>query len=127
LTVEKRDDNEYYVEFKNVSFQYPNSNAYALKHVNLKFKVGENLDGTEGVDWKYMTTGEKGIITVGDLELNKTYYYRYKKSNYNCFLMTNYLSKYVFHIISPLFKYSCLKVYFLINGFSITNDFKIVA
>lgn len=43
LTVEKRDDNEYYVEFKNVSFQYPNADAYALKHVNLKFKVGEKL------------------------------------------------------------------------------------
>lgn len=43
---------------------------------NVKFKVGEKLDGTEGVDWKYMTTGEKGIITVGDLELNKTYYYQ---------------------------------------------------
>lgn len=43
---------------------------------NVKFKVGEKLDGIEGVDWKYMTTGEKGIITVGDLELNKTYYYQ---------------------------------------------------
>ncbi len=43
LTVEKRDDNEYYVEFKNVSFQYPNTETYALRHVNLKFKVGEKL------------------------------------------------------------------------------------
>ena len=43
LTVEKRDDNEYYVEFKNVSFKYPNTESYALRHVNLKFKVGEKL------------------------------------------------------------------------------------
>lgn len=43
LTVEKRDDREYYVEFRNVSFKYPNSDAYALKNVNLKFKVGEKL------------------------------------------------------------------------------------
>ena len=43
LTVEKRDDNEYYVEFKNVSFRYPNTEAYALRHVNLKFKIGEKL------------------------------------------------------------------------------------
>ena len=43
LTVEKRDDREYYVEFRNVSFKYPNSEAYALKNVNLKFKVGEKL------------------------------------------------------------------------------------
>lgn len=43
LTVEKRDDNEYYVEFKNVSFKYPGAETYALRHVNMKFKVGERL------------------------------------------------------------------------------------
>ncbi len=43
LTVEKRDDNEYYVEFRDVSFRYPHTDAYALRHVNLKFKVGEKL------------------------------------------------------------------------------------
>lgn len=43
LTVEKRDDNEYYVEFKDVSFKYPGSETYALRHVNMKFKVGEKL------------------------------------------------------------------------------------
>lgn len=43
LTVEKRDDNEYYVEFKNVSFKYPDTDTYVLWHVNLKFKVGEKL------------------------------------------------------------------------------------
>lgn len=43
LTVEKRDDNEYDVEFRNVSFRYPNSESYALRHVNLKFRIGEKL------------------------------------------------------------------------------------
>ena len=43
LTVEKRDDNEYYVEFKDVSFKYPGSETYTLRHVNMKFKVGEKL------------------------------------------------------------------------------------
>lgn len=43
LTVEKRDDNEYYVEFRDVSFRYPNADSYALRHVNLKFRVGEKL------------------------------------------------------------------------------------
>lgn len=43
LTVEKRDDNEYYVEFRDVSFRYPHTEEYALRHVNLKFKVGEKL------------------------------------------------------------------------------------
>ncbi len=43
LTVEKRDDNEYFVEFRNVSFRYPNTDQYALRHVNFRFKVGEKL------------------------------------------------------------------------------------
>ncbi len=43
LTVEKRDDNEYFVEFRDVSFRYPNTQEYALRHVNLKFRVGEKL------------------------------------------------------------------------------------
>ncbi len=43
LTVEKRDDNEYFIEFKDVSFRYPGSNQYALHHINLTFKVGEKL------------------------------------------------------------------------------------
>ncbi len=43
LTVEKRDDNEYDVEFRDVSFRYPNSESYALRHVNLKFRIGEKL------------------------------------------------------------------------------------
>lgn len=43
LTVEKRDDNEYFVEFRNVSFRYPGTDAWALRHVSLKFKVGEKL------------------------------------------------------------------------------------
>lgn len=43
LTVEKREDNEYNVEFRNVSFKYPNTEAYALRNVNLKFRIGEKL------------------------------------------------------------------------------------
>lgn len=43
LTVEKRDDNEYFVEFRDVSFRYPGTEAYALRHVSLKFKIGEKL------------------------------------------------------------------------------------
>lgn len=43
LTVEKRQDREYEIEFRNVSFKYPGSEQYALKNVSLKFKVGERL------------------------------------------------------------------------------------
>ena len=43
LTVEKRRDRNYEVEFRDVSFRYPNASEYALRHVNLKFRVGERL------------------------------------------------------------------------------------
>ena len=43
LTTEKRADRKYEVEFKNVSFKYPGSDIWALRHVNMKFKVGKRL------------------------------------------------------------------------------------
>ena len=43
LTTEKRADRRYEVEFRNVSFQYPGSDIWALRHVNMKFKVGRRL------------------------------------------------------------------------------------
>ena len=43
LPVEKRNDREYSMEFRNVSFKYPGTEIYALRNVNLKFKIGERL------------------------------------------------------------------------------------
>ncbi len=43
LPTEKRDDREYEVEFRDVSFKYPRSETWALRHVNMKFKVGSRL------------------------------------------------------------------------------------
>ena len=43
LPVEKRNDREYEVEFRDVSFKYPNTDFWALRHVNFKFKIGERL------------------------------------------------------------------------------------
>lgn len=43
LPVEKRDDYEYEIEFKNVSFKYPGTDIYALKNVSLKLNIGERL------------------------------------------------------------------------------------
>ena len=40
---EKRDDDRYEVEFRDVSFRYPNTEAYALRHVSMKFRIGEKL------------------------------------------------------------------------------------
>ena len=43
LTTEKRSDRQYEVEFRDVSFKYPGSGVWALRHVNMKFKVGERM------------------------------------------------------------------------------------
>ncbi len=43
LPVEKRSDNMYQIEFKNVSFKYPGTESYALKNFYLTLKIGEKL------------------------------------------------------------------------------------
>lgn len=43
LTTEKRSDRKYEVEFRDVSFKYPGSELWALRHVNMKFEVGKRL------------------------------------------------------------------------------------
>lgn len=43
LTTEKRADRQYEVEFRDVSFRYPGSERWALRHVDMKFKVGKRL------------------------------------------------------------------------------------
>lgn len=43
IPVEKRDDDEYEIEFKNISFKYPGTDTYALKNVSIKLNIGERL------------------------------------------------------------------------------------
>lgn len=43
LAVEKRDDIDYEIEFRDVSFKYPHTDTWALRHVNMKFKIGDKL------------------------------------------------------------------------------------
>lgn len=43
LAVEKRDDLDYEIEFRDVSFKYPRTNTYALRNVSMKFKIGDKL------------------------------------------------------------------------------------
>ena len=43
LTTEKRADRKYEVEFRDVSFRYPGTETWALRHVNVKFRVGERM------------------------------------------------------------------------------------
>ncbi len=86
LTVEKRDDNEYFVEFRDVSFKYPRSNAWALRHVNFKFKVGEKL-AIVGMNGSGKTTFIKllcrlydpteGVILLNGVDIRKYDYDEY--------------------------------------------------
>ena len=43
LTTEKRADRQYDIELRDVSFRYPGAGDWALRHVNLKFRVGSRL------------------------------------------------------------------------------------
>lgn len=86
LTVEKRDDNEYYVEFRDVSFKYPNSDMWALRHVNLKFKVGEKL-AVVGMNGSGKTTFIKLLCrlydpTEGEILLNGVNIQKYDYDEY---------------------------------------------
>lgn len=86
LTVEKRDDNEYFVEFRDVSFQYPNTDTYALRHVNFKFKVGRKL-AVVGMNGSGKTTFIKLMCrlydpTEGEILLNGVDIRKYDHSEY---------------------------------------------
>ena len=43
LAVEKRDDIDYEIEFRDVSFRYPSADSWALRHVSMKFRIGDKL------------------------------------------------------------------------------------
>lgn len=86
LTVEKRDDNEYFVEFRDVSFRYPNTQTYALRHVNLKFRVGEKL-AVVGMNGSGKTTFIKLMCrlydpTEGEILLNGVNIKKYDYDEY---------------------------------------------
>ncbi|MDO4304599.1 MAG: ABC transporter ATP-binding protein [Bacillota bacterium] len=43
LPVEKRDDDQFELEFRNVSFKYPGCKEYVLKDFSIRFRIGERL------------------------------------------------------------------------------------
>jgi len=86
IPVEKRDDNEYEIEFHNVSFKYPGSDAYALKNLNLKLHIGQRL-AVVGMNGSGKTTMIKlltrlydpsdGEITLNGVDIKKYDYDEY--------------------------------------------------
>ena len=86
LTVEKREDNEYYIEFRNVSFKYPRTENYVLRNVNLKFKIGEKL-AVVGMNGSGKTTFIKLLCrlydpTEGEILLNNVDIRKYDYKEY---------------------------------------------
>jgi len=86
LMVEKREDNKYEIEFRNVSFKYPAVDTYALKNVSLKFKMGERL-AIVGENGSGKTTFIKLLCrlydpTEGEIMLNGTDIRKYNYQGY---------------------------------------------
>ena len=87
LPVEKRLDNEYEIEFKNVSFKYPGSENYALRNFSMKLVIGQKL-AIVGLNGSGKTTMIKllcrlydpteGEITLNGIDVRKYDYKEYQ-------------------------------------------------
>ncbi len=85
LAVEKRDDIDYEIEFRDVGFQYPGTDTWVLKHVNMKFRIGDKL-AIVGENGSGKTTFIKllcrlydpteGVILLNGIDITK---YRYQE------------------------------------------------
>lgn len=86
LPVEKRDDNDYVIEFRNVSFRYPGAEGWALKDFSLRLRVGERL-AVVGMNGSGKTTfikllcrlydPQEGEITLNGIDIKKYDYEEY--------------------------------------------------
>lgn len=86
LSVEKRSDKKFDIEFRDVSFKYQGAEDYALKHINLSFNVGERL-AVVGMNGSGKTTFIKllcrlydpteGEIFMNDFNIRKYDYRQY--------------------------------------------------
>lgn len=104
LTVEKRRDRKYQVEFKNVSFKYPGSDNYALKNVSMKFEIGKRL-AVVGMNGSGKTTFIKLLCrlydpTEGEILLNGI---DIRKYNYREYMM-------IFSVVFQDFRLFSLKL-----------------
>ena len=86
LTVEKRNDRKYEIELRDVSFRYPGSKVWALRHVNLSFRIGERL-AVVGENGSGKTTFIKLLCrlydpTEGEIRLNGIDIRKYRYDEY---------------------------------------------
>lgn len=87
LPLEKRSDNLYRIEFRNVSFKYPNAEQYALRHFSMELKVGEKL-AIVGMNGSGKTTMIKLLCRLydpqeGEILLNGVDIRKFKHEEYS--------------------------------------------
>ncbi|MCL1794338.1 MAG: ABC transporter ATP-binding protein/permease [Oscillospiraceae bacterium] len=86
LPVEKRRDNQYAIEFHDVSFKYPGSDDYSLRNFSIKLNIGQKL-AIVGMNGSGKTTMIKllcrlydpseGMITLNGIDIKKYDYAEY--------------------------------------------------
>lgn len=86
LTTEKRADRKYEIQFRDVSFRYPGTETWALRHVSIKFRVGQRL-AVVGENGSGKTTFIKLLCrlydpTEGEILLNGIDIRKYRYDNY---------------------------------------------
>lgn len=87
IPVEKRSDNEYQIEFRNVSFRYPGSNQWALRNFSMKLRIGEKL-AIVGMNGSGKTTMIKLLCRLydpdeGEILLNGVDIRKFKQEEYS--------------------------------------------
>lgn len=87
LPVEKRSDNEYTIEFRDVSFRYPQSKQYALRHFSITLNIGEKL-AIVGMNGSGKTTMIKLLCRLydpdeGEILLNGVNIKKFKHDEYS--------------------------------------------
>ncbi len=87
LPLEKRSDNQYLIEFKNVTFKYPSSQHYALKNFSMTLKIGEKL-AIVGMNGSGKTTMIKLLCRLydpdeGEILLNGVDIRKFKQDEYS--------------------------------------------
>ena len=86
LTTEKRADRKYEIEFRDVSFRYPGTDTWALRHVSMRFDIGERL-AVVGENGSGKTTFIKLLCrlydpTEGEILLNGIDIRKYRYDDY---------------------------------------------
>ncbi|MDO4332362.1 MAG: ABC transporter ATP-binding protein [Eubacteriales bacterium] len=102
IPVEKRRDNKFLLEFRNVSFRYPNASEYALKNINLKMEVGERM-AVVGRNGSGKSTFIKLLCrlydpTEGEIRLNGIDIRKYDEAEYLAILSVVFQDYHIFDL-----------------------------